>query len=155
MVARCQRFSLASTFVRSVRVAPVAGFAVVALRHPDGLHRQPVAALALDQVALRAVHGLEDLDDPGRPTCQPSAASLLAQGLGQSRDFAQFRNPLTIDGFGQLAAAPGRFAHLRHQRRQRLRVQAKERPFGLLRPAGLPASNRTSWLDSSSWLGSG
>ena len=63
-----------------VRIAAVAGFAVVALRHPDGFCHPsddgPVAgdpgfygpgmaipAPALDQVAFCSIYGLEDLDD--------------------------------------------------------------------------------------------
>ncbi len=77
-------------------VASVAGFAVVALGHPDGFHRvgdPPAQApasglelghlirdLALDQIALCSVHRLEDLCD--RPGGRP--ASLPGQSLAQS-----------------------------------------------------------------------
>jgi len=62
-----------------VRIAAVAGFAVVALRHPDGFCHPsddgPVAGTrflrprlghpgsGLDQVAFCSIYGLEDLDD--------------------------------------------------------------------------------------------
>ena len=63
-----------SRFVRLVALGFVAGFAFVPFGHPDGFYGLLAGAGALDQVALGAVYGLEDLDDLGRPTCQPSAA---------------------------------------------------------------------------------
>ena len=48
----------------SVRVAAIAGFAVVAFGHPDSLNRYGRGqVLALDQISFRAIGGLKDLCD--------------------------------------------------------------------------------------------
>ena len=121
------RLSLGRTVIERVRrlsVAAVAGFAAVALGHPDGLRGQAIGLL--NQVALGSVDGLEALRN-GWPGDLPAVIHQpLAQGLGQRRDLVNLRNALAIDRLRQLAATKGRLARLDHQRRQSLGVEAEE-----------------------------
>ena len=108
----------------TIRAASVASLAVVALRHPDGLHG---LLACLDQIALGAIYRLENLND-GRPAHLPTFGSYApAQRLGESGDLIQVRNSLTVDGFRKLFAAPARLSDRNHARGQSMLVQAKKR----------------------------
>ena len=115
-----------SFLFRLVRLAPVAAFAPVAFRHPDGLNGLPIPVLTLDQVALGPVRRLKDLLNFWPAYLPAFVFHPLAQRLGQRSDQVNFSKPLTINRFSQLAPSPGWLARRHHPRRQRLPVHAEK-----------------------------
>jgi hypothetical protein len=112
-------------FLRCVRVAVVAGFAVVAFGHPDGFYGLLIGAT--DQVTLSSVYGLKDLNDGGAAYLPAPGRQTPAQGLGEGGDFIQLHNSLTVQGFSQLAAAPGWLACCCNSGGKGRRIQAEKR----------------------------
>jgi hypothetical protein len=105
----------------------VAGFAAIALGHPDRFHGLALFATAckLNEVALGAIHGLECAGD-GRTADLPAfSGQSRAQSNRQSADFRNISKPLTIHGFSQLVAAESRLAGRDQKPGESFRIESK------------------------------
>ena len=89
----------------------VTGFAAIALRHPDGLDCLRCLAGCLDEVALGAVDGLEDLRNSGAAHLPSLRGQSLAQRFCKCSNLTDLCNAEMIESLRKLLSPPCRLAY--------------------------------------------